>query len=151
MEIGSLVIQICGDLCFSSRNVQKFRSEETGRYWSSWYLRGGCLGCSGVAGNEGCDCNNSLLSCMSFRLESEATGNHLEGNWSDWCQRWGHGMGRYEVVVRVRQLYILAFIISGYYKILYVGDCNIEWVQPRNEGDVGVEAVFLILCAFYIL
>lgn len=43
-------------------------------------LRGGCLGCSGVAGNEGCDCNNSLLSCMSFRLESEATGNHLEGN-----------------------------------------------------------------------
>lgn len=151
MEIGSLVIQICGDLCFYSRNIQKFRSEETGRYWSSWYFAGWLPGVFWGGRKWRMYCNNSLLSCMSFRLESEATGNHLEGNWSDWCQRWGHGMGRYEVVVRVRQLYILAFIISGYYKILYVGDCNIEWVQPRNEGDVGVEAVLLILCAFYIL
>lgn len=61
------------------------------------------------------------------------------------------GMGRYEVVVRVRQPHILAFIISDYYKILYVGDCNIEGVQPRDAGDVGVEAVLLLLCAFYVL
>lgn len=43
-------------------------------------LQGGCLGYSEVAGNEGCDCKNSLLSCMRLRQESEATGNLLEGN-----------------------------------------------------------------------
>lgn len=60
------------------------------------------------------------------------------------------GMGRYEVVVRVRQPHILAFIISDYYKILYVGDCNIERVQPRNAGDVGVEAVCSYFCVHFM-
>lgn len=93
MEFGALVIQICRDLCFYSRNVQKFGSGETGQYWSSWYFVGWLPGIFRGTGNEGCDCRSSLLSCMRFRQDSEATGNHLEGNWSDWPQRWNGKIG----------------------------------------------------------